>query len=88
MAASDSFSTYGSGLTSPITDAEVVVPHNVNEQNFVSRAIYVGVAGDVTALLASGAVVLFKSLPIGIHPIRAKRVNATATTATDMLFLR
>lgn len=88
MPAEDSFGNYAGGLTSPVTTGEVVAPHNANEQTFVSRAIYVGVSGDVTCLMADGTTLLFKALPVGIHPIRAKRVNATGTTATDMLFLK
>jgi hypothetical protein len=74
-------------LTAPVRAGEVVVPHDTNEQTIISRAIYVGGQGNVTVLMADGAVLTFVALPIGIHPIRAKRVNSTGTTATSMLFL-
>ena len=52
------------------------------------KAIYVGGAGNITAIV-SGAVVLFTAPPVGtILQIRATRVNATATTATAMVALR
>ena len=52
------------------------------------RALYVGVAGNVTVILsdmASG--VLFSNLPVGIHPIQVKRVLSTGTAATNMVAL-
>ncbi len=76
------------GLNSSATGGEVVVPHAANEQTFISRALYVGVAGDVTALMMDDTVVQFKAMPVGIHAIRAKRINAVGTTATNMLFLK
>jgi len=52
----------------------------------ITRAIYVGVTGDVTAVIG-GAAVLFKAMPMGVHWIAVSRVNATATTATNMVAL-
>ena len=51
-------------------------------------AIYVGGAGNVTAVLQDGSTVLFTAPPVGsIIPVRAKRVNATGTTATALVAL-
>lgn len=51
-----------------------------------SKGIYVGVTGNLVAVMADGTVVTFTSLAAGvIHPISAKRVNATSTTATGIL---
>lgn len=53
-----------------------------------ARGIYVGVSGDIVAILCPGtAAVTFKSVPVGILPIEASRVKATGTTATDLLAL-
>ncbi|KWX71620.1 hypothetical protein AMQ84_27245 [Paenibacillus riograndensis] len=52
-----------------------------------SRAIYVGVSGDVTALMADGSTVLFKAAPVGHLYIAVKRINATNTTATNIVAL-
>lgn len=51
-----------------------------------TRALYVGVTGDVTAVVG-GSAVLFKALPVGLHWIGCTRVNATGTTATNLLAL-
>jgi hypothetical protein len=72
-----------------VADAAVAVtPHD--STNFAAgecRGLYVGVAGDITAII-NGVAVLFKGVPQGsILPVRCTRVNSTATTATDMVAL-
>ena len=53
-----------------------------------ARALYVGVTGDVTALNENGEAVLFSSVPAGaVLPIATARVNATGTTATNLVAL-
>ena len=53
-----------------------------------TRAIYVGSAGDLVAVLASGDEVTFVGLAGGtVLPVRAKRVKATGTTAGDLVGL-
>jgi hypothetical protein len=57
--------------------------------NFAAGAcngLYVGVAGDVTGVVA-GAAVLFKAVPVGVLDVAFSRINNTATTATTMLAL-
>ena len=72
--------------TSSAEVALVITPHastNMPE----TRGIYVGVGGDVVAIV-NGSAVTFKNVQSGsILPIRATRVNATSTTATDMVGL-
>lgn len=73
----------------PAQNAEVVTPHDSDTLAQVSRALYIGVAGDVTVQMAgTGTAILFKSVPAGtVLPIRVTRVNATGTTATTMVSL-
>ena len=87
MAATDSFVQYQTGLDSPYRHAVAITPHDSTELSFVSRAIYVGVAGDITLLTAEGETVLLKFAPVGVLRVRARRVNATATTATNLVAL-
>jgi hypothetical protein len=50
--------------------------------------IYVGVAGDVTVETAAGDVETFTAVPAGTYmPVMVKRVNSTATTATNLVAL-
>lgn len=73
----------------PAYNAEVVTPDNTTELTNVSRALYVGVGGDVSVQMAvTGTAIVFKNVPTGtILPIRIRRVNSTATTATNMVSL-
>jgi hypothetical protein len=68
----------------PVTGGEAITPHaSINITN-VTRAIWVGVAGDVTAVMKDGQVLLFTGLSVGWHPLRVSRINAIGTTATNM----
>lgn len=70
-------------------DARTVTPSDtVLQPDGVCRALYVGVSGNITALMANGGTpVLFSNVPVGIFPIQVQRVNATGTTATNIVAL-
>ena len=52
----------------------------------ITRAVYVGGAGNITAIMSNGDTVLFTAVPVGtVLPIRCTRINATATTATLLI---
>jgi hypothetical protein len=54
----------------------------------VTRAIYVGVSGNINVRMAdSQATVLFSNVPVGIFPIQVDMVKSTSTTATTMVAL-
>ncbi len=77
-----------SEFSDPAIRAVSITPHDTNELATATRAIYVGVAGDVTATLArDSASVLFKAMPVGVHPISVKLVKSTGTTATNIVGL-
>jgi hypothetical protein len=69
------------------TGAEVVTPSNVTDLARPSRGIYVGVAGTVVAVMG-GTAYTFVGVPAGgILPVQATRINATGTTATNLVAL-
>jgi hypothetical protein len=68
------------------SQALAVTPHDSTNLVSMTRGLYIGVAGDVTAVIG-GSAVLFKAVPVGILPVAVTRVNATATTATNILAL-
>lgn len=73
----------------PFHTALAITPHDTTniKSKWATRGVYVGGAGDVTAVV-NGAAILFKSVPVGtILPINATRVNATGTTATYLVAL-
>lgn len=88
MAASDDFVSQPVIMTYSARNLEVVVPDDSTELARVSRALWVGTAGNITVLTASDQVVLIKNVPGGtLLPIQIKRVNNTATTASNMVSL-
>ena len=74
--------------TGPGTDAFAITTSDSANFTTNARSIYVGGAGDVTIVTPANTVVTFKAVPVGsILPVQAKRVNATATTATSLVGL-
>lgn len=75
--------------SSPARNAVTVTPSDTADLTSVSKALYVGVSGDVTVNTLGGATaVTFKAVPAGmILPVRCTRVLATGTTATSIVAL-
>lgn len=71
--------------------AEAVTPSNsanISSNGTPVDAFTVGAAGDVKVTMENGQTVTFKGLVSGvIYPIRAKKIFATGTTATDIVAL-
>lgn len=66
----------------PADGTDLALPSGINGTKY----LYVGVAGDVSAITASGDTAVFKALAAGVfHPISVRRIRSTATTATDIL---
>lgn len=86
MAAEDIFASDRSRLNAPAYNAGAVTPHDTDELAFLTRGIYVGVSGNVVLVTASGDTITFVGLAAGmIHPIRAKIIKSTNTTATSIV---
>ena len=88
-AATDDFSTNPESPSSTSYDhAAAVATSDTVDLTHVSRALYIGVSGDVVVNTQGGeATVLFKAVPVGVLPVRATRVKATNTTATNIVAL-
>jgi hypothetical protein len=66
----------------------VITPSDtVNLTRSPTQAIYVGVSGNISVLLLDGSTANLLSVPIGLLPVQALRVNATGTTATNLVAL-
>jgi hypothetical protein len=84
----DKFATRNAALDSPASSAFAVTPDNDNDMASYTRGIYVGGAGNLKVDMADGTTVTFTAIAVGvIHPIRARRVYATGTTATLIIGL-
>lgn len=69
-------------------DYFAITPHNSTNFTFKCRSIRVGVGGDVVAVREDGTAVTFVGCFAGeVLPIVAIRVNATGTTATNLVGL-
>lgn len=78
-----------SDVSNPGKWAETVTPSDSVNLSAPCRSIYVGVAGNISAVMyGDGATQVFANVPVGIFPIQATRINATGTTATTMVALR
>lgn len=86
---SDAKLNASAGPESPAWDAAAITTSDtVSITGAPTRAVYVGGAGNVVALMASGSVVTFTGVPAGtVLPIRVDRINATSTTATSLVAL-
>ena len=76
-------------LESPSQEVIAITPNDSTDLSVFTRAIYVGVGGDISVIpLAGSTPVTFVGLQAGqLLPIRVKRVRASGTTATNILGL-
>lgn len=51
-----------------------------------TRAVFVGVAGDLEVSMESGAILTFKNVPVGVFPIQITQLR-TGTTASEVIAL-
>ncbi len=84
----DKYDNYNSGLTSPANNAFAITPDDANDLSEITRALYVGVAGNIAVVMKSGETVNFIGVSSGaILPIRVARLNETGTTASNIVGL-
>ena len=82
----DTFDTLSPGLESPADNAAAVTPDDNTDLGFVSRGLYIGGSGDISIITNGGQTITFVGVPTGvILPVRATRVRATGTTATNIV---
>lgn len=76
------------GLTKmvPGRNATTVTPSDTVDLVQPSRAIWVGVGGDISVEMVDGGTQVFVGVVAGsLLPLQVTRVNLTSTTATDMV---
>lgn len=75
-------------VTAPARGGFAIAPSDSTDLSTETRAIYVGSAGDLVAVLSSGSELSFVGLAGGtVLPVRARRVKATGTSAGYLLGL-
>lgn len=84
----DRFQYSTPSLSGPAAHAFAVTPNDSTDISETTRALYIGTAGSIAAVMASGASVTFGSVTSGtVLPVRVTRVLATGTTASAILGL-
>lgn len=84
----DKFSKYSRSLVSPAENAADIIPDDASDISNVTRALYVGDAGNLCVKMLGGGTATFANVPSGtLIPLRVTRVLATGTTATAILGL-
>lgn len=74
--------------STPAVYAGAVTTSDSVNLSSIARGLYIGTGGNVAAVMPDDSVVVFSNVPTGmILPVRAKRVNATNTTASDIVAL-
>jgi len=84
----DRFSGYAKSFDAPASDGFQITPDDITELVEVTRGLYIGSAGTVVAVLASGNEVTLANIPSGtLLPMRVKQIKTTGTTAGLMVGL-
>jgi hypothetical protein len=87
MNPADNFKLHTERLDSPGASAIAITPNNTDALEKISRAIYIGGAGNLTVEMLGGQTVTFVGLSAGcLLPIRVNKV-LTSTTATNLVAL-
>ena len=74
--------------STPAVYAGAVTTSDSVNLSSIARGLYVGTGGNLAAVMPDDAVVTFNNVATGtILPVRVKRVNATNTTASNIVAL-
>lgn len=73
-------------IMGPYANAAAVTPNDSTDLTFRTRALYVGVTGNIVVSIG-GSNVTFSNVPVGYHLLVVDRVLATGTTATNIVAL-
>lgn len=86
---SDNYKGQSGGLNSPAQNADEITPDDAADLSTYTRALYVGIDGDVRVTFVGGTTVTLSGLRAGVaYPFRLARVFATGTTAGGLVGLR
>lgn len=84
----DTFRKHGRSLTGPPDEAASIAPSDTADLAVATRALYVGTGGDVRLRMLGGGEITLANVASGsLIPIRATRVFATGTSATQLVGL-
>lgn len=88
MPAVDKFEREDVSLGDPYSSGAAVTPNDGTDLAYVTRALWIGGAGNLKVTLLDGSAVTLNGCAAGqVVPVRAARVWATGTTATNIVAL-
>lgn len=88
MSATDDYAEYSTPPPGPCRNAAAVTPSDSADLGNVTRAIYVGGAGDLVVVTAAGQTVAISGVTAGsLLPLAVARIKETSTTATKITAL-
>lgn len=80
------FGRFSRNATDPAMSAAAVTPDDTASFESVTRALWVGTAGDLTVTMWGGEQVTFVNAS-GLLPVQVARIWSTGTTAGDIVAL-
>lgn len=84
----DQFQSFARGLTAPADGAFAITPNDSTDLPQVTRALYIGVSGNLAVTMKSGESVTLVNVQAGtVLPLRLARVMDTNTTAQSIVGL-
>jgi hypothetical protein len=87
MKMDDVFKSHAEGLSSPPTHAFAVIPDDATDLQQPSRCINVGITGNVLVTMLGNEIVTLRVAAGVTFPVRARRIWATGTTATNLVVM-
>jgi hypothetical protein len=75
-----------SNVSDPARYGAAVTPSDSINLAAPTRSLYVGTTGNISVVMLNGTVV-FNTVAVGILPVQCTRVNATGTTASNIVAL-
>lgn len=81
----DLYKNHAVGMSDPVLSASTITPDDAADLPTATRAVYIGVAGNLHVTLISGDIVTFQNMNQGWHPLRVARVWAAGTTASGVV---
>lgn len=86
MAATDPLQGFNQTIDSPARSLVAVSPSDSADLSFVTKALWIGVGGNVQVIDMGGTTTILVGCQAGqIIPVRVARVMATNTTATSIV---
>ena len=84
--ADDIYESYDGALDGPAIGNVAVTPNDTADLDQISRTLYIGGAGNVAVVAKDGTTATYVGLPVGTFlTVRARRVMATGTTASNIV---